>query len=99
MSAYLIFSFDIADKEQFAPYAQAVMPILLKHQAEILAVDPGAQELEGVQREVNVIISFPTEEGALAFYHDPEYAPWKRLRMRSTSNSTAVLVKELAHSV
>jgi uncharacterized protein (DUF1330 family) len=97
MNTYMIFSFDIADQEHFAPYGKAVVPILMKYQAEILAIDFNAQKLEGDGRGVNVIIKFPSEEYALAFYNDPDYTPWKALRMTTTINNTAVLAKEFVH--
>ena len=40
---------------------------------------------------MNVIIRFETEEKAMGFYDSPEYAPLKRLRLRSTTNHSCVL--------
>jgi uncharacterized protein (DUF1330 family) len=46
---------------------------------------------------MNAIIRFPSQEDALRCYNDPEYAPIKAIRMRSTTNNTVVLVKAFAY--
>ncbi|AYL97987.1 DUF1330 domain-containing protein [Mucilaginibacter celer] len=94
MNTYMIFSFDVADAEQFAPYGKAVMPVILKHHAEVLVADFGGKNLEGESRGTYAILKFRSEEEAMAFYNDPEYAPLKKLRMETTVNSTITLTKE-----
>lgn len=94
MNTYMIFSFDITDKEKFAPYGKGVIPLLMKYDAEVLAIDFNAKKLEGDGRGVNVIIKFTSEESALTFYNDPDYGPLKQLRVDTTENSTIVLAKE-----
>jgi uncharacterized protein (DUF1330 family) len=42
---------------------------------------------------MNAIIKFPSEQAALSCYNDPEYSEIKKIRLRSASNITMVLVK------
>ena len=94
MAAYLIVSYDIEDPVGYEGYVPGVLPLLEKHGAEILVADYDARTLEGVGRGVNVVIKFASEEKAMAFYDDPEYAPVKGIRIKSSVNGTAVLAKE-----
>lgn len=94
MSAYIIVSYDITDTEGYGPYVPGVIPLLQKHNAEILVADYGAKGLEGEARGVNVVLRFSSEEVALAWYNDPDYDAVKKTRLDSTSNGTAVLAKQ-----
>jgi uncharacterized protein (DUF1330 family) len=94
MGVYMIFSFNVTDREGFAPYGKAVTPVIEKHGAEVLAADFSGKSLEGNALSANVIIRFPSEENAMAFYNDPEYAPTRKLRIATTTDRTVVLVKE-----
>ena len=49
----------------------------------------------GRARTMNAIIRFPSKAAALGLYNDPAYQEAKRIRQRSTSNCTMVLVEEL----
>ena len=94
MAAYFIVSFDITDAEAYADYPPGVIPLLQKHGAEILVADYEARAIEGEARGVNVVLRFETEEAAMNWYNDPEYAPVKQLRFDTTANTTVQLAKE-----
>jgi uncharacterized protein (DUF1330 family) len=94
MPAYMIASFDVTDPEGYAAYVPGMMPVLMKYQPEILVADYEASSLEGECRQVNVVIKFPTEAALQAFYDDPDYRPFKELRVRTTANSTLLVAKE-----
>jgi len=94
MPAYMIASFDVTEQQAYEDYVPGMMPILMKYQPEILVADYGARSLEGDCRQVNVVIKFPTEEALKAFYNDPDYRPFKELRLRTTANSTLLVAKE-----
>lgn len=96
MAVYMIASFDVADQAAYEAYVPGMMPILMKYGPEILVADYGATALEGQCRGVNVVIRFATEEALKAFYDDPDYRPFKELRLRSTANSTLLVAKEFA---
>jgi len=94
MSVYMIFRFNVSDPEQFAPYGAKVRPIIANHGGEVLAADFEGKALEGKAAGAEVILRFPSEEHATAFYNDPEYAPLKGLRLAVSTDRSAVLVKE-----
>ena len=94
MSAYVIVSYDIVDAGGYEPYVPAVMPLLQKHGAEVVVADFEARPLEGEKRHVYVVLKFPSEEAALAWYGDSEYEPVRKIRLDSCSNGNMVVAKE-----
>lgn len=93
MSAYIIVSYDIVDPQGYEGYIPGVGPLLGKHGAEVLVADFGAKALEGDAHGVYVVLRFPSEEAALAWYNDPEYEPVKKIRFDSCVNNHMVLAK------
>ena len=69
------------------------MPLLQKHNAEILVADYEAKTIEGQGRGVNVVIRFESEEAAMNWYNDPDYGPVKQIRLDTTSNGMVMLAK------
>jgi uncharacterized protein (DUF1330 family) len=93
MATYYIGSYDIDDPAAFAAYPPIVIALLPKYGGELLAADTDGFAVEGSPRTMNAIIRFPSREAALGLYNDPDYQDAKRLRQRSTSNVTMVLVE------
>ena len=91
MSAYVIVSYDIVDREAYEPYLAGVVPVLKKHGAEIVVADFDAKPLEGELRSVYVVLRFPSEEAARAWHDDPDYAPVKQLRYETCENNNMVI--------
>lgn len=87
-------SYDIIDEQEYSKYGPNIFPILKKYGANVIAADVTGVAIEGKPRRMNAIIRFPSLDAALECYQDPEYQPWKELRIRSTANCTMVLVKE-----
>ena len=94
MSVYFIVRYEVDDPEAFEAYQQGVTPLLMKHGAELLVADFEAKVLEGQSGGTNVVLKFESEEAAMNFYNDPEYAPFKQLRLDTTSNGNIILAKE-----
>ena len=94
MSAYIVATYDIVDQEGYGPYVPGVIPLLQKHDAEILVADYEPQVLEGDARGVVVVLRFESEEAATNWYNDPEYEPVRRIRLDSTSNGSVFLAKQ-----
>jgi uncharacterized protein (DUF1330 family) len=94
MAVYYIGAYDIDDAEEFKRYGPVVMSLLPKYGGELLASDTAAYAVEGRAKTMNAIIKFPFREAALGLYNDPAYQEAKRLRQRSTSNGTMVIVEE-----
>ena len=65
----------------------------MKHGCEIVVADREARKMEGVPRNIHLVLRFDSEQQALAWYNDPDYQPIKDLRLSSTANSTEVLAR------
>jgi uncharacterized protein (DUF1330 family) len=89
MPHYFIASYDVADEKAYEAYVPAVVPLLQKHNAKIIVAAYERAAHEGEPANVNVVLEFESEEAALAWYNDPEYAPVKQIRLDSTKNGTA----------
>ncbi|MGD2166812.1 MAG: DUF1330 domain-containing protein [Gammaproteobacteria bacterium] len=94
MSAYIIASYDIVDEKGMESYVPGVTPLLMKHHAEVLVASYNAHALEGEKRGVYVVLRFASDEAALAWYNDPEYAPLKKMRIDASDNANVVLARE-----
>jgi uncharacterized protein (DUF1330 family) len=94
MAVYLVTSCDITDPEKYAPYVPNVMPLLDRHGAEVIAADKNAITIDGEERDLTVIIKFPSPAVAREFSEDPEYQPWKEIRLASTTNRASIMVSE-----
>ena len=91
MSAYLVFRLDVIDLEKLRAYGAAVLPLVEKHQGERLVVDLDGRILEGEGQKFTVVLRFASEDLAMAFYDDPDYAPLRRLREEATVNTSVIL--------
>ena len=94
MAAYIIVSYDVTDPQKYADYVPGVIHLLMKHGAEVLVADYETKSLEGEARGVHVVLKFASEEAAMNWYNDPDYAPIKKIRLGSTANTVACLAKE-----
>jgi uncharacterized protein (DUF1330 family) len=83
MRAFAIGLYNIWDVSWRPQYREKVDELVAKHGGRYVARTTSPWEvLEGAAPEVTNItmIEFPSMEHARAWYHDPEYAPMKRLR-------------------
>lgn len=94
MSVYFVVTYDITDPAAYEPYVPGVMPLLVKHGAEVLVADGEAKALEGEGRQIVVVLRFENEEKANAWYNDPDYEPLKKMRLGATANGTMHLAKQ-----
>lgn len=94
MSAYVIVSYDIIDPEGFQGYVPGVLPLLEKHGAAIVVADFDARRMEGEKRSAYVVLRFPSQDAALAWYNDPAYAPVRKIRHDTCRNNNLVIAKE-----
>ena len=93
LSAYILVSYDIDDPKGYEGYVPGVVPLLKKHGAEILVAEFDARPLEGERHSVYVVLRFASEEAALGWYNDPDYATVKKIRLRSCSNNNLALAR------
>jgi len=94
MSVYVIATYDITDTKAHEDYVPGVLPLLEKHDAEILVADYEAVALEGRAPGVNVVVKFDSEEAARNWYNDPDYGPVKQIRLNSSKDGSITLTKE-----
>lgn len=98
MAYYLVAQIDIVDRETYAKYGEGFMDIFSKFEGTMLAVDEEPKLLEGQWPYTRtVLISFPSEDAAMAWYHDPAYQEIAKHRFASSSANT-VMIKGLDES-
>jgi uncharacterized protein (DUF1330 family) len=92
MSCYFVARISIHDPETYERYLSGTTPLLTRWGAKVLAVDETVTVLEGQwPASRTVIIEFPDEASASAWYASPEYQAIARHRW-SASDADAILV-------
>ncbi|AZP11771.1 DUF1330 domain-containing protein [Undibacterium parvum] len=86
MPAYITVDFSPTDKEKLQEYGAAVPASLTKFSGEYLVKGPAEQLFGDTEFQMQVILTFPSRELALAWYHSPDYqtlVPLRNAAMRS----------------
>ena len=94
MSVYYMNSYDITDLQEYQKYGPLAIPLINKYGGEVLAADTEGLAVEGNARKMNAIIRFPSKDAALSCYNDPDYQEVKKIRHRSTTNCSMILVTQ-----
>jgi uncharacterized protein (DUF1330 family) len=93
LKCYFIARIDVHDASGYARYLEGTDPVLARYGAEVLAVDEAPVVLEGQWPGTRtVLISFPDEASARAWYDSPEYQAIAQHRFRAAS-ADAVFVR------
>ncbi|WP_196885165.1 DUF1330 domain-containing protein [Aureivirga sp. CE67] len=92
MKAYMLAFVRVNDLETFnREYIEKAVPIVEKHGGITVGVDENPETIEGKVPEGRVVVvEFPNKEAAMNFYKDPEYAPLKEWRQK-TSDSDSII--------
>ena len=86
MSFYLVGQIDIVDREGYASYEGGFGEIFSRYQGTVLAVEEQPKLLEGSWPFTRtVLISFPSEQDAMAWYQSDEYQDLAQHRFNSSS--------------
>ena len=86
MSYYLIAQIDIVDRDGYQAYEAGFMEIFSRYKGTALGVDEQPKLLEGTWPYTRtVLISFPSEEDAMAWYQSDEYQALAQHRFNSSS--------------
>lgn len=93
--AYLVGNFTVTDHVLMAEYGKQAAPLVQKHGGKIILSTHTLAPEEGNAEPVLVIIQFPDEESARAFYHSQEYVPLKQLRIKATTGGFLALTSGL----
>lgn len=84
---YVIAQIDVTDPAAYAIYVKQVLPTIEVYGGEFLVRGGQSQSFEGEPPGArNVLIRFPSYQSALDWYHSPEYAPVKKLRMEASTS-------------
>lgn len=93
MPAYMIADIELNDPERYRDYVEHVPALIEKHGGKYCVRGGESEVLEGSWVPARLIVlEFPDRAAALAFYNDPQYEPYKRLR-RSISESDVVIAE------
>jgi len=93
MPVYLIAQVDIHDRSVYEKYRSAFMDIFNPHDGKLLSVEEAPQVIEeewGFSR--TVLMEFPSEDQALAWYNSAEYQAILQPR-HAASTANLVLVR------
>lgn len=95
MKAYMVTFVRFKDVEAYnREYIKPAHAILTRHGGKAIAVSDKVKTIEGTIPEGRaVIVEFPSWESAEAFYNDPEYQPYKKIRHKYTSCDSAIIEK------
>jgi uncharacterized protein (DUF1330 family) len=93
MTCYAIGHIEVTDAERYQDYASAVLAQVSRIGGKILAAGR-ATVLEGAELpNLNVIIEFPDEDAAMAWYASEEYQAVRPIRLQATTSSQIALVR------
>ncbi len=86
MSYYMIAQIDIVDREGYQNYEAGFVEIFSRFEGTMLAVNEQPKLLEGSWPYTRtVLISFPSEEDAMAWYQSDDYQALAQHRFNSSS--------------
>jgi uncharacterized protein (DUF1330 family) len=92
MSVYIINNMVIHDREEYDQYVRAFLPIFLKYQGEVVALQDDPAPLEGTwPYSRTVILRMPSAEKTREWYESPEYQAIAAQRWRSTKSNVVIL--------
>ncbi len=96
MTAYVVGRVEMKDPSWAAGYIPAVQEIVESHGGKYIVRSPEFEVVEanGDAPHVMVVVEFPDQAAAKAFYNDPAYKPWLDAR-KAGANTELVLVDGL----
>ena len=97
--AYLILDTEVIDPVAYVEYKKNAAPIVKKHGGEYLVRGGAFDTPEGNWPITRlVVIRYPSRAAADAMLNDPDYAPWRALRLR-IAKCNMVVVEGVAEPV
>lgn len=95
MTVYLIAQIQIHDPERYSQYGDGFMDIFSSYAGKLLSVDESPNVLEGEWDFTRtVLLEFPSEQEARAWYDSPEYQALVQHRF-AASDANITMVKAL----
>jgi uncharacterized protein (DUF1330 family) len=84
MAVYVVSRVDILDREAMLEYQREAPPVVARFGGRYLVRGGAVQALEGTwDHDRMVVVEFPDEAAALAWYRSADYRPLRDLRQRS----------------
>ena len=82
MKCYAVAEIEITDPSWVAEYVERTTPLVERHGGRYLARTPRIEQVEGERTppQIYLIIEWPSEEAAKAFYASEEYRPLREAR-------------------
>ncbi len=92
MSAYLIATLKITDRDRYASYEAGFMDIFNRFNGRLLSVDENVEPLEGDWGYTRtVLVEFPTKDDALAWFQSDDYQALADHRKAASTGSIVML--------
>ena len=92
MAAYLVLDIEVTDPAGYQEYKELARPVVERFGGRYLVRGGAYEMLEGDwQPERLVIVEFPSVEEAKRFYDSDEYAPLKKIRLKTTISRTILI--------
>ena len=91
MTAYIIARIEVTDLEDYKTYASQTVALAEKAGGTFLVKGGPMTQAEGSGPDRHVVISFPTREQALAWYHSPEYQAILPIALRSSTRDLVIV--------
>ena len=93
MSVFIVAQITIRDRNEYSEYESGFVEIFSKHKGRVLSVDEDPKVLEGSWSHTRtVLIEFPSDDEAMAWYGSDEYQKLAEHRFAS-SEANIVLIK------
>lgn len=92
MPVLLIAALDVHDPEGFKEYVRLAAPTLEPHNARVLAIDDATRTVEGDWPGARtVVLEFPTEDAARAWYDSADYQQAAQARFASATTQMVLV--------
>lgn len=93
MPAYVLAFMDVSDDQKYDnEYVAYVGPLVKKHGGRPLVLSKSADIREGDwPKGRNILIEFPNRSAAEAWYNDPDYLPYIKIRNNLADGGLAIL--------
>ena len=87
MKCYAVVKVKVGDPGWVADYIANVTKLVHKHGGKYLARTGSVKRLEGDGGDPGtvIIVEYPSQEAAMAFYQDPEYQPHLQARLAGSA--------------
>ena len=92
MSAYMLATLNIHDREGYGAYEAGFMDIFSRYNGRLLSVDESVETLEGEWRFTRtVLVEFPNKKDALAWFQSADYQALAEHRKAASTGSIVML--------